>query len=541
MSINVPFQFDLMVFPKMHQNLLNLYSKPPENKENDSSSSEAQQILHLPTINGKYLLFTPFTGPRKRFTATTPGYYYKCMGDVSLIRRTCEENGLREHKSEWRILWGNKNMRSNVYTGLARWQKINHFPRSFEITKKDCLFKNIAKMQALHGIDQFGFIPETYVLPNETYALEQQMLEDPGVMWIIKPSAKSQGKGIYLTNKPAELPSGQSYVACRYIDNPLLINELKFDLRIYVAVTSLDPLRIYIYKEGLVRFATEKYRRGQIDNRFVHLTNYSVNKFSPNFVSVDQDGQGHKWTLTALREYFKSHNQDFSLIWSKIKDIVVKTIISNESKNYASMKMFVPYRQNCFELLGFDILIDDSYTPWLLEVNLSPSLNTDSPLDLRIKGKLIADLFNLVGIPAKQKNAKKSKPVRKPAWNSSTISANTQFELSQEEIYVLKETNNELQRLGDFERIFPSELSFVYMPYFEEERTMNLLVCGELDKAKRQPTRSAEKAFLGNVYRQRLKPLTRERKNKPNSAAYLNQAERYLRQQVFRPSMLNPI
>jgi hypothetical protein len=60
--------------------------------------------------------------------------------------------------------------------------------------------------------------------------------------------------------------------------------------------------------------------------------------------------------------------------------------------------MHVPYRNNCFDLLGFDILIDSNLKPWLLEVNLSPSLATDSPLDLRIKGELISDLFTMIGI-----------------------------------------------------------------------------------------------------------------------------------------------
>jgi len=60
--------------------------------------------------------------------------------------------------------------------------------------------------------------------------------------------------------------------------------------------------------------------------------------------------------------------------------------------------MQVPYRNNCFEVLGFDVLIDDSLRPYLLEVNLNSSLNTDSPLDLRIKGEMLSDLFTLVGI-----------------------------------------------------------------------------------------------------------------------------------------------
>ena len=62
--------------------------------------------------------------------------------------------------------------------------------------------------------------------------------------------------------------------------------------------------------------------------------------------------------------------------------------------------MFVPHRRNCFELYGFDILIDSDLKPWLLEVNLSPSLNCDTPIDMKIKSALLCDLLNLIGIPA---------------------------------------------------------------------------------------------------------------------------------------------
>ena len=74
---------------------------------------------------------------------------------------------------------------------------------------------------------------------------------------------------------------------CEYISNPLLINGYKFDMRIYVAITSINPLRIYIYEEGLARFATEKYEKPSeknIGNLFMHLTNYAINKNSENFI-----------------------------------------------------------------------------------------------------------------------------------------------------------------------------------------------------------------------------------------------------------------
>ncbi|CAF1690940.1 unnamed protein product, partial [Adineta ricciae] len=70
-------------------------------------------------------------------------------------------------------------------------------------------------------------------------------------IWIIKPVASSQGKGIFLINHPDQVPLDENLVISRYIDNPLLIDGYKFDVRIYVAVTSYDPLVVYLYEEGL--------------------------------------------------------------------------------------------------------------------------------------------------------------------------------------------------------------------------------------------------------------------------------------------------
>ena len=69
------------------------------------------------------------------------------------------------------------------------------------------------------------------------------------------------------------IPLSQAYLA-----NPLLINSLKFDLRLYVVVASFAPLTAYVYQEGLARFATTKYSTDNIANVFAHLTNTSINK-----------------------------------------------------------------------------------------------------------------------------------------------------------------------------------------------------------------------------------------------------------------------
>jgi len=173
-------------------------------------------------------------------------------------------------------------------------------------------------------------------------------------------------------------------VVCEYIDNPLLFNGFKFDLRIYVAITCINPLRIYIYEDGLTRFATSKYsvningnKKGQ---KFAHLTNFSVNKKNINFISSnsDEDGTGSKWSLVALRNTFREQGIDDNAIFRKIEDICIKTILAGEPFMFQAMEQYVPFAQNCFELLGFDILIDSELDPWLLEVNLSPSLGCDS-------------------------------------------------------------------------------------------------------------------------------------------------------------------
>jgi tubulin polyglutamylase TTLL6/13 len=90
-----------------------------------------------------------------------------------------------------------------------------------------------------------------------------------------------------LTRNWEWIQPGEHYVAQRYLHKPFLVDNLKFDLRIYVLITSVIPLRIYIYKEGLARFATQDYVSplgSNLNNLCMHLTNYAINKESEDFV-----------------------------------------------------------------------------------------------------------------------------------------------------------------------------------------------------------------------------------------------------------------
>eukprot|EP00743_Colponemidia_sp_Colp-15_P008256 GILK01008960.1.p1 GENE.GILK01008960.1~~GILK01008960.1.p1 ORF type:complete len:1151 (-),score=218.57 GILK01008960.1:197-3385(-) len=362
-------------------------------------------------LPGRFLHFVPFVGSMSKgppVPADTGLYYRINHGDGRLVRWILENNGFREISggSDWMFLWTGGSIKPYMFQTLTRYQKVNHFPRAYEVTRKDCLYRNLARMQALHGHKHFPFIPKSYILPMEQAALTQDMNRDKTELWICKPHASSRGRGVFVTNRADEIPHASNMIVSRYISNPLLINGYKFDIRLYVAVTSFNPLRIYLYKEGFARIATVQYnqRPDNIDNRFMHLTNYSVNKHSADFVQNEDaavDDLGNKWSLAALRRWLQEEGVDDVQVFEQIQDVVIKTILSVESIVHSACQMFVPYRNNCFELFGFDILLDNTHRPWLLEVNLSPSLHCDSPLDQKIKGSMLSDLFTLTGFEDK--------------------------------------------------------------------------------------------------------------------------------------------
>jgi len=108
-----------------------------------------------------------------------------------------EDNGFREtNKYEPNIIWSNWSVPSTIYNVLPRYTKINHFPNSIELTRKDNMYKNISRLQLNYGRHNFDFIPQSYLLPNDSTQLSHDMNKDPNKYYIVKPTNKSQGKGI---------------------------------------------------------------------------------------------------------------------------------------------------------------------------------------------------------------------------------------------------------------------------------------------------------------------------------------------------------
>lgn len=122
-----------------------------------------------------------------------------------------------------------------------------------------------------------------------------------------------KGRGLVILKSPEDLklrrnPKRNNRVIQRYLEEPLLINGKKHDLRLYVLIASVEPFIIFLNEEGLARFCTEDYQAfaKEVDAHDAHLTNYAINKDSPNYVyneKISEENQGTKQTLAS---YWKS-------------------------------------------------------------------------------------------------------------------------------------------------------------------------------------------------------------------------------------------
>lgn len=104
----------------------------------------------------------------------------------------------------------------------------------------------------------------------------------------------------------------------------------------------------------------------------------------------------------------QEEGKDSAGLWDDICDIVVKTMCTAQphlAKTYKAGQGYDYFNGMCFEVLGFDVLIDEDLKPWLLEVNFTPSFTTDSALDVKIKSQIVNDTLKLVSLPEKLKKA----------------------------------------------------------------------------------------------------------------------------------------
>jgi tubulin polyglutamylase TTLL6/13 len=371
-----------------------------------------------------------------------------------------------DQEAEWDVRWTDNAVQPETLAKMQEHQRINHFPGMYSLARKNHLGKNLMRMRK-HFPDNFKFFPPTWLLPSELSDFRAQFTKKKNRTFIVKPEASSQGRGIFLTRNIDAVQPGEHFVAQRYLCKPYLIDGLKFDLRLYVLLAGCDPLRIYLYNDGLVRFATETYvspTPDNLENICMHLTNYAINKDNPNFIfneNAENDNVGHKRGIKAVFRLLEEQGHDIKKLWDEIKRIIIKTFASVQpilAHSYKSCHPDEPYNNMCFELLGFDIMLDHKLKPWLIEVNHTPSFTTDTPLDRTIKKGAIKDALKLMNCTLEFKNkikAKKQAELRQRVLTGKKVRPtpderiiNSQHAQRERDLY-------EAKNCGDYEKIFP--------------------------------------------------------------------------------------
>ena len=213
--------------------------------------------------------------------------------------------------------------------------------------------------------DEYDFYPRTWLLPEQYHhfcadvATTQQKNPHHKPVFIIKPDEGSQGDGIYLITNPHHIGSVglvRRAVAQEYIAKPLLLERTKFDLRVYVLLASIDPLQIYICREGMARFCTLKYQpptNRNLHQVFMHLTNYSLNKRSDTFIHTNSTDRGSKRTMSSTFASLTSRGHNTIALWESIQAIVVKTITAMLPDLIVEFEAELPARKpapTCFQV-----------------------------------------------------------------------------------------------------------------------------------------------------------------------------------------------
>ena len=376
------------------------------------------------------------------------------------------------------------------YPKLAVGQRVSQFYGMRQVLwRKDSFcrtMKSVFSRAPKHISSDFLF--DCWVLPNDLGSMRETMQNDPNGLWIAKPRSRGEGKGIMIVRNLGDLYDNNllGSVVQPYMDRVLLIEGRKFDLRTYVLVTSVSPLRAYFYKEGLVRLAPELYNKtGNAKTKI--LTNTSIGKLVADINDI-------VWMYRDLRKYLRKQGFDDERLFERVEEVIVKTLLAGEvgfQKLY--QETFPGYMcENCFQLLGVDVIIDEDLNPKVIEVNGIPSMQLSHDLGVKpdtskpytaTKFGLLKDTLNILYQPNIQPYRFQYLLERLKIGFSlpaHLCKEEHQLCLTQKELAFLVSSQREFAAKGQYKRIYPCSKGSVYTPFLKH--TQRLIKRTAIDK-----------------------------------------------------------
>lgn len=433
-------------------------------------------------------------------------------------------------------------------------QKVNCMPGTGVLCRKDRLHALISGAQRYYGLEPFRFWPvgfrlpaewpqfEAYwreqeaadtvdhqqqegqhlrdqaatgvnavsnaVLPDEEAAAEESKSQTHGGRrkfrepWILKPPLSSCGRRIRLITSIDEVNPADEWMekniplAQRYIMDPLLVDGFKCTLRIYVALTEVNPLRVYVFSEGLVRICSSRYDVSvdSFADQFRHIDSIDINEVRTDAFCAEVDPsvpnrEGLRMLVTDWARWLsETRGLDVEQFWNDVHDVVIKSILAAEPVITKEVRANVKRRDNCFDLFGYDILVDQQHRCWLLEINRTPSISPHTELENQVKITMLRSLIALVdyqgndagrvtalvevrwpNLVALQQRQREAAELGVVAPHFSLLQS-----LTREMLWVIVDTELERERCEHWVPVFPSQDPERYQPYMMKNKNVTI-------------------------------------------------------------------
>jgi hypothetical protein len=324
------------------------------------------------------------------------------------VHEAFDELGMaRGDPSNSMLIWHDCLKEPTTFKSYHPWQIVNRIPGMNVLCRKASFARLIERIRPLFP-SLFTFVPKTYILPYMN-ARFMHSLAKGKKRFIVKPDNGSLGQGIAVLEPGSDYaPDDTLTVAQHYIES-FLIENRKFDLRIYAVVVSIDPLRICVYRDGVARFCSAQ---ADDNSLYAKLTNVALNK-DHSGIEISEISRLISDVIPVIEN---KSGLPAAEIWSRIDSVICLSVMSA----YAYLKKAVDWNcpkvgySRCFQILGFDILLDRGLNPHVLEVNYRPSLEYYRGRERRMKVGMIRDAI-LLSVPLRRAQA----VVQANKWNWS--------------------------------------------------------------------------------------------------------------------------